>query len=232
MTRSSIVAAVVVTLLLGLLLWWRDERTSVERATEALTPPSGAVLRATGEVTAQPSARSVSPAVGPSIEVPAVAPPRAPRPMTEAMRERRRRVLDSPEARKPAANPASSAASAAQPQTMKDRTGKLGPEVKAFNEQLGPLVDQCFDQAKERGVRGSGMLAVEVKFAAAEGIGRVIESLEPLPNNEVHDAELIDCVRQSAFTVDLPPPTSSGGSEVMLTIPFEGAADAGAPTSR
>lgn len=235
MTRSSIVAALVVTLLLALLIWWRDERASLERSTEALSPTSSA-QRSTGQVAAVPTARSVSPAVQPSI-VPAAAGspagvqrPYEPPPMTEAMRERRRRVLDSPEARAPAA--AAASASGDAPAGMKDRTGKMGPEVKALNQQLLPLVDQCFDQAKERGVRGRGMLAVEVKFAGAEGIGRIIESVEPAESNAIGDPELLDCVRQSAFTVDLPPPTASGASDAMLTIPFEGAPDAGAPASQ
>jgi len=158
--------------------------------------------------------------------------PYEPRPITEEMRERRRRVLESSvEAKSPAASSAPSGVSAAEPQGMKDRTGTLGPEVKALNRQLIPLVDQCFDQAKERGVRGRGMLALGVKLTGADGIGRIIESVEPAPNNAIDDPELIDCVRQSAFTVDLPPPTSSGSSELELTIPFEGAADAGAPVS-
>jgi hypothetical protein len=231
MTRSSIVAALVVTLLLAILIWWRDERSSVERSTEALSPPSSAVNRTPGEVKAVPTARPVAPAVPPSIVPPArVHRPYEPPPMTEAMRERRQRVLDSPASRTRAPAPPPSA-SGETPGTMKDRSGKMGPEVKALNQQLLPLVGQCFDQATERGVRGRGMLALGVKFAGAEGIGRIIESVEPAEGNAIDDPELIDCVRQSAFTVDLPPPTADGASEAMLTIPFEGAPDAGAPAS-
>jgi hypothetical protein len=232
-TRSSILAAVVVALLLGLLLWWRSEPSRVDRSTAALTPPTNASLRAPADGAALPSARSVplatSPAVSPTLAPAAGAPrPYQPRPMTEEMRERRRRVLAAPQAQTPVANPS---APAAAPTGMKDRTGKMGPEVKAMNQQLLPLVAQCFDQAKERGVRGNGMLALTVKLTGAEGIGRIIESVEPAPNNAIPDPELIDCVRQSAFTVDLPPPTEGGMSEGVLTIPFEGAPDAGAPTS-
>jgi len=57
MTRSSIVAAVVVTALLAILIWWRGDRAP-ERATEALSPRAGA--RAPGEVAAVSSARAVS----------------------------------------------------------------------------------------------------------------------------------------------------------------------------
>lgn len=67
MTRSSIVAAVVVTLLLGLLIWWGDEHSRIERTTQALTPLSSAVPHATGEAPAVPSRRRMAPAIGPSI---------------------------------------------------------------------------------------------------------------------------------------------------------------------
>jgi hypothetical protein len=43
MTRSSIVAAIVVTLLLGLLIWWRDEQSPIGRSQRALTPSSRTV---------------------------------------------------------------------------------------------------------------------------------------------------------------------------------------------
>lgn len=237
MTRSSIVAALVVTVLLGLLIWWRDEHAGVERNTEALSPRSAAFARPAGEVAAVPSARPVSPPAAPAIAAPAATRgpnehrPYEPRPLTEAMRERRQRVLDSPEARAVVpAKPASPAEAASL--GMADRTGNSGAEVKALNEQLVLLVGECFDQAKERGVHEPGMLAIAVKLAGAEGIGRIIEAAEPAPGNAIDDPELIDCVRQSSFTVDLPPPTSSGGSELMLTIPFEGVPDASAPSTR
>lgn len=70
MTRSSIVAAVVVTLWLGLLIWWRGEHLGVQHATRALTPFSGAMPRARGAVTVVGAARSAPPA--PFIQPPAV----------------------------------------------------------------------------------------------------------------------------------------------------------------
>jgi hypothetical protein len=76
MTRSSIVAAVVVTLLLGLLIWWRDEHPHVARVTAALTPPSETMPRAAGKVTVVPAARSAPPAP----DSPSSAPVGVPRP--------------------------------------------------------------------------------------------------------------------------------------------------------
>jgi hypothetical protein len=74
------------------------------------------------------------------------------------------------------------------------------------------------------------MLAIEVKLAGADGIGSIIETVEPAPGNDIGDPELFDCVRQSAFSVDLPTPAANGASERLLTIPFEGAPDAAAPS--
>jgi hypothetical protein len=69
MTRSSIVAAIVVALLLALLIWLRDESSRLERTTEALKPLDGA-RSARGLVRAVPAARSASSTTTPSIEPP------------------------------------------------------------------------------------------------------------------------------------------------------------------
>ena len=143
--------------------------------------------------------------------------------MKPAVRERRQRVLDSLTKRAP--YPAANAPVVPAPPTdekpagMRDRTGVMPETVKALNAQFGPLVDQCFDQAQERGVNQHGMLALAVTLASAEGVGRIIEAIEPTANNAIHDAELIDCLRESAFTVDLPA-EGSGHTDFEMTIPY------------
>jgi hypothetical protein len=111
---------------------------------------------------------------------------------------------------------------------MADRTGVHGDEVRVLNRDFIPLVSQCFDQAKERRPALRGMLALDVKMASAEGIGGVIESVEPAEINELNDDELIECVRQSAFSIELPTPKSDSRGEFQLTIPFGIRVDAGA----
>jgi hypothetical protein len=64
------------------------------------------------------------------------------------------------------------------------------------------------------------MLAVSIKLAGAEGVGSIIESLEPDAKNEVSDDELIDCIRQSAFSIQLPPPRVDRSDSALLTMPF------------
>lgn len=139
----------------------------------------------------------------------------------------RARVLDSLQVaeRRPVAENGSAEGTPqeAPPGTMVDRTGELGEEnLRVLNHELIPLVDGCQDQARERDPRLSGMLALDVKLAGAEAVGGIIETLEPAPDlNQIADAELIECVRQSAFSIQLPAPTKSGRSELQLTIPLD-----------
>jgi len=112
--------------------------------------------------------------------------------------------------------------------TMKDRTGLMGDEVKVINRELMPMIDQCVDEAHERNPRLHGMLGLSVKLASAEGVGSIFETVEPTAKNQVDDAEMIDCIRQSAFTISLPQPKANSLHEGELTIPIDAVADAGA----
>lgn len=105
---------------------------------------------------------------------------------------------------------------------MKDRTGELSEgEIHVLNHELMPLVDECLEQAHERNPELRGMLAVNVDLASAEGIGGIFESAEADPQlNELHDDELLECVRQSSFSVQLPEAGRSGRMSRQLTIPF------------
>lgn len=109
--------------------------------------------------------------------------------------------------------------------TMADRTGKLGDVVKILNHELAPMVDHCYQDALEQNPRLHGMLALHVKVASVEGVGSIFETVEPDATNQVSDADFIDCVRQSAFSIDLPPPKADAAKDFLLTMPF--GADAG-----
>jgi hypothetical protein len=65
------------------------------------------------------------------------------------------------------------------------------------------------------------MLAVNLDFANARDEGSIVEAVEPAPDrNQVDDEELIECVRQSAFTIQLPLPDDTGRTSRQLTIPL------------
>jgi hypothetical protein len=104
---------------------------------------------------------------------------------------------------------------------MVDRTGEMSKEaMRVINHEFMPLVDECYEQARQRRPELRGMLAVGVKLAGAEEIGGIIEDLEPAPSNEVEDTELVECVRQSAFSIRLPAPSRNGRTGFEMTIPL------------
>jgi hypothetical protein len=73
------------------------------------------------------------------------------------------------------------------------------------------------------------MLALSVKFASAEGVGSIIEDVEPEVRSELSDAELLNCVRQSAFTIDFPESMADKRGGGVLTIPVGNAAEPRGP---
>jgi hypothetical protein len=90
-----------------------------------------------------------------------------------------------------------------------------------MNDEFMPLVNECYDQAHERNPALVGTLALDIDLAGAEDVGTIIESVEPTPRlNELVDAELIECVRQSAFSIQLPMPTKGGRVGRQLTLSF------------
>lgn len=171
------------------------------------------------------------PASGSSGATPA-ARSRTTRELSPAQRQLRERVLGSlreHETRAVAPTPRAGTTDS-RDGTMADKTGVMGEEIKIINHELLPMVGQCFDEALQRKPGLHGMLALGVKLAGVEGVGSVFESVEPMAQNEVADDEMIDCVRQSAFSIDLPPPRADRRDGLQLTIPLgtdPPAADAG-----
>jgi hypothetical protein len=111
----------------------------------------------------------------------------------------------------------------------RERTGDLEEEVRVMNQELIPIVDDCYDQARERDPDSKGMLALEVRFASAAGVGGIIESIEPGAHNQLDDEELIECVRQSAYSIELGAPGVSGRRERHLTVRLGTGPDAARP---
>lgn len=233
-SRWAWLAAALVAVLLGSWLWPRHAHTPLERSTSALTPP---VAAPSAGVAAAPPGASGAAASGAGSSAAAsgaastsAARSAAPRPagagLSPETQRRRQQVLDALAQRTPAPNPSGGPGAEG---TLVDRTGVLGDAVRVLNRDLLPLVSQCFDQAHERQPALKGMLALGVKLASAEGVGGIIETVEPAEPNELHDDELIECIRQSAFSIELPTPESDARGEFQLTIPFGIHVDAGAP---
>ena len=225
---------VVVAVALGLLVIALYPRREPAERTEALRPPVSTLDPPVGAKTGAAPTPS-TPATPSSSAGPAPSPAsigqRAHGPIDARAAARRQRVLDSLAQGAPA--PARAGTSEEAPGgaggskarvypegTMADKTGDFGPEVAVLNRDFIPLVEECFDQAHARNPRLGGMLALNVSLAHAEGVGGIIESVEPGPGNQVRDPEMLECVRQSAFSVELPEPKRSGRNQRFLTIPL------------
>lgn len=226
MTRALlrvIIGAAVVALLIAFYLnASRDARRAAGGVPERVT----GALEATREQT--------DPALGAQarVSMPESTPARQPRRPSADDLEYRRRVLEGLRAREHARQAGSAPAEtreaprAGEPKGAVDRTGELGEEVRIMNREFLPLVGECLDQARERNPRLRGMMAVSLKIATDEDFGAIFEDVQAAEGNELHDDELIECVRQSAFTLRLPAARLSGRDGIMLTVPHR--IDAGA----
>lgn len=214
---------------LGALLFVKVDEGSVRlsSAREDLTLGAGQAATVGSDGLVRVATEGLGASALPSVPAePATHPQHGAKPIAPEAQRLRERVLDSLRARQQP-NAAETAASKPAPGThapgtMADRTGELGQEtMRVLNHEFIPLVDDCYDQARERNPRLRGMLALTVELAAAEDVGSIFETVEPAQDrNQIHDEELIDCVRQSAFSIQLPAPVKSGRTSLQLTIPL------------
>jgi hypothetical protein len=212
-------------LLLGWALWLR---------TSTAPPVVGAVLQAVPPSVPSASELALQPTAALPAPPPEAAPVRPATPTSAAQRltherqQLRTRVLSSlrerEQQKRAVSAPGPVPGTAPVPDdvgTMVDKTGELSAEaLRVLNHELMPMVSQCLDQAHERDPRLQGMLALQIGLASVEALGSMIETVEPSPVNDLGDPELIECVRQSAFTIELPLPSSDQRTERELTIPY------------
>jgi hypothetical protein len=84
---------------------------------------------------------------------------------------------------------------------FKDKTGWGDDSVKQLNKELTPLISECIDQAKARNPKLHGSLALGMSVAPTDS-GKVIISATPTDRNEIVDAELLECIRESSFAME------------------------------
>lgn len=166
------------------------------------------------------------------------APHRASRAEREALR---RRILDAMEGRGGAAEPRAGAAEdaaaagarrrkagaagpaeeGATPAGLVDRGGNHGYLLKVMNEDLMPLVDECYELARASKPGLKGNLKLDVEILGDEELGGVIESIERREDSGLTDPALDECVRESMLSVTLPPPPAGGRDAISLDLRLE-----------
>jgi len=101
--------------------------------------------------------------------------------------------------------------------SLKDETGWADTSVaKQLSRELMPLVSECILQAKARNPRLRGMLALTMSVEPADN-GKVIVAATPENTNQIDDAELFECIRESSFSIE----GLKAPHDFNLTIPID-----------
>lgn len=125
---------------------------------------------------------------------------------------------DAPDARKKRAARAEAEDAAPTPGALIDRSGNHGYLMKVMNEELMPLVDECYELARGTRPELAGMLVLDVEILGDAEIGGVVESIAAGSNNELTDPALNECVRESLLSTTLPAPPQGGRDAISLSL--------------
>lgn len=120
-----------------------------------------------------------------------------------------------------APTPPAGATGDATPGGLRDRTGSRQVLVDQLNRDFMPLASECIEQAQARTPALAGLLAIGVETMADEQVGAVVDVADPAPGNKIEDPLLFECLRESAFSLSLPPPPTGGREKFQLTIPVD-----------
>ncbi len=88
-----------------------------------------------------------------------------------------------------------------------------------------PLAHECIDLAQQESPHLKGTLALDIETIADPQLGAVIDVAGAAPSNEVVDAVLLECIRESALSLRLPPSSATGREKFMLTLRVEPESD-------
>jgi hypothetical protein len=105
------------------------------------------------------------------------------------------------------------------PGTLNKRIEGHDELVAELNRDFMPLADECIEEALARDPELAGMLAIGFEFITDEDLGTVVETVDfPVEQNQVVQAELQECVRETLLSTLLPAGGQSGREALMLTL--------------
>ena len=96
-----------------------------------------------------------------------------------------------------------------------------------LNKEFMPLAHECIDLAQQAAPGLQGTLALDLHAVADPGLGAAIDVAGAAANNQVADPDLLECIRESAFSLHLPPSAATGRVMFLLTLPIEARSDGG-----
>lgn len=101
-----------------------------------------------------------------------------------------------------------------------DRIGGRERLITALDHDFMPLASECIDAARERRPELTGVVTLDLSLLSEHEHGAVVERAEPSVDNQVDDLELLECLRETALSLSLPPGSVDGLDAVMLTMPM------------
>lgn len=88
-------------------------------------------------------------------------------------------------------------------------------------QQLTGVFEECYEQALERSPGLTGKLMVQFAIVGEPDVGGLVETSEIDPEQStIVDPDLIECVRESTYTMQFPPPDAGGRVIVHYPIRF------------
>jgi hypothetical protein len=90
-----------------------------------------------------------------------------------------------------------------------------------LQDDFMPLVDECYQLALERTSALAGRITLRFEIVGDESVGGVVEDVEFTDQNQISDPELLECVRETTFSLVFPPPRGSGREGLQLDMHFE-----------
>ncbi len=233
MRKALVVLGLVV---LGIAAWWllrgqpmapstapASTRAQTKQSVAAPTPRSGAGGEAIG--------------VSPGASDPAI------RERIARRTQMRRRILDALEARERAAREHSDEARTGSSDTgsagppaddtggldepddpgpptggLVDRTGTHNDMTEMLNEDLMPMVDECYGMARGTEPELEGLLTVEFEIISDQDIGSVVESVTLADSSELRGPALVECIQQSVLSLSWPRSEQSGRDAISLSL--------------
>lgn len=93
--------------------------------------------------------------------------------------------------------------------------------VAELNKDFLPLSDECIADALARAPELAGELSIEFELVIDEELGAVIETVDIAEENEVHDLQLQECVRESLLSMVLSPGAADGSAALAIKLLVE-----------
>lgn len=107
------------------------------------------------------------------------------------------------------------------PGNLTDRTGGRQALAERLNKDFMPLADECIELAQKDAPELSGMLVIGLDAVADRELGAVVEDVQIPPANQIKNPALIECIRETALSLTLPPSPGSGREKFELSIPIK-----------